>query len=185
LRAFIARAGLAGGRVDWVDSLAMAERHLTKTSYSLHVLDLGSDPAPAVPLLDALAALPDRRTVLICDAGDGEVAELRHRFPAATVLAGAGLRERLCGCGQAEPPPRRRPGSLETLIDNAAALRVSLAGIGRQMAIADDALDAGKPLDGQIHLGVALRRLAEAESRIGALEAELRARAERDHTGRT
>lgn len=187
LAALVVRAGLAGGRVDWADSLTAAERQLTATSYRLHVLDLGTDPEPATPLVEAMLALPGRRTLLICHVDTPELDELRHRFPTAAVIAADDLTPEALDDDARHPPHHHaatgRTG-LEGLIESTAQLRTSIAGIGRQMAAADTELDAGKALDGQIHLIAAMQRLAEVEARLGVLEVDLRAQIDRGHLSR-
>lgn len=185
LAALVVRAGRAGGRVDWADSLSTAERQLTATSYRLHVLDLGTDPEPAAPLVEAMLALPDRRTLLVCHVGASELQELRQRFPGAAVVGAGDLTPDWLGDDPLHPPhhaPHHGAGGrtgLEGLIESAVQLRTSIAGISRQMAAADTELDAGKALDGQIHLIAAMQRLAEVEARLGVLEVDLRAQIDR------
>lgn len=187
LAALLVKAGLAGGRIHWTDTLNAAERRLTETTYRVHLLDLGADVEAAGPLLDAVLALPDRRTLLICRAAPPEIEQLRLRFPSAAIATDDELTvDWLGGQDSRRSPPSlaaRRSG-LEGLIEVAAELRGSVAGIGRQLAVADAELDAGKPLDGQIHLVAAMRRLSEVEERLEVMETDLRAHVDRNRSGR-
>ncbi|MBP0574048.1 hypothetical protein J8J27_25445, partial [Mycobacterium tuberculosis] len=98
-----------------------------ETSYRAHLLDLGSEPARATPLIDALALLPGRCTVLICHVEPSELDELRDRFPAAVVLAPAEFTvDILCHHNPQAGLARRgraAPANLESLVEAATALR--------------------------------------------------------------
>jgi hypothetical protein len=178
LAALLVRAGIAGGRIDWADTVDNAERRVAEIRYDVHLFDLGTDPAPAAPLVEALLALPEQRTVIVCRLSDAEMDDLRERFPSAAVIAETDLTAEWLR-GDAEPMPPVTPlesAGLDGLIETARSLRASVAGINRQMAIADAELDAGKALDGQIHLVAAMQRLNDVEERLGALESDLRDR---------
>lgn len=178
LAALLVRAGIAGGRIDWADTVDNAERRVAEIRYGVHLFDLGADPTPAAPLVDALLALPEQRTVIICRLSDAEMDDLRERFPSAAIIAETDLTAEWLR-GDAEPAQPVTPlesAGLDGLIETARSLRASVAGINRQMAIADAELDAGKALDGQIHLVAAMQRLNDVEERLGALESDLRDR---------
>lgn len=188
LAALLVRAGLTTGRIDWADSLEVAERRLTDVTYRWHLFDLGDDATTATPLIDALLALPGRATILVCHVDAAELDELRDRFPSATVVTSSDLTVDWLTTGWSGVG-RRPVGNgalgLEGLIEAAAALRTSIAGIGRQMAVADSELDAGKALDGQIHLVAAMQRLSDVEVRLGSLETDLRAHLDIGEVGRS
>lgn len=188
LATLLVRAGLASGRIDWADSLEAAERRLTDVTYRCHLLDLGVNATTATPLIDAVLALPGRDTILVCHADMAELDELRDRFPTAAVVTSADLTVDWLSGGWTGAGNRRVGGGapgLEGMIEAAVALRASIAGIGRQMAVADSELDAGKALDGQIHLVAAMQRLSEVEVRLNALEGDLRAHLDVDQVSRS
>jgi hypothetical protein len=183
IAAILVRAELAGGGIDWVDTLDAVEARLAEASYLRHVIDLGGDAVRAAPLLDAMMALPDARTIVVCELPDLELQDLGKRFPCAAVIAPTELSVDWVR-GDATPRRQALSGSsgLEALIESTAALRCSIAGIGRQMAVADSELDAGKATDGQIHLVAAMQRLAQVEDQIVAMERDLRDRLARNRT---